>query len=235
MLLKAVLKEVLTVAQEPQKKKEPYQPLVSIHVVTEMHKDASQTTRGQMSLGTTGEVKANPQLSSVVSAFTSKLIVTISIIVHSKSASRGDASASLTAGADLGLALRIQRMKPNLLDQDGDDLVRLMPKATKGIFMEWDSLNDDQPIDVSSEDQAEFHMGTNDTSIPISPPASPKTLQIKDLYNYVLFLQSQKGKLEEEKQAIEAETALLKAHHHISTSISLLKSLKTLGAAMEPL
>ncbi|GJZ18706.1 hypothetical protein Tco_0554829 [Tanacetum coccineum] len=33
--------------------------------------------------------------------FTSKPIVTISIIVHSKSASRGDASASLTAGADL--------------------------------------------------------------------------------------------------------------------------------------
>ncbi|GJW72828.1 hypothetical protein Tco_0132198 [Tanacetum coccineum] len=122
------------------KDKNPNQPLVSIHVVTEMHKEASQTTHGQMSLGTTGEVKANPQLSSVVSAFTSKLIVTISIIVHSESASRGDTSASLTAGADLvqsdpkesfpqqqgnkegtktlqGLALRIQRMKPNLLEK----------------------------------------------------------------------------------------------------------------------
>ncbi|GJZ18709.1 hypothetical protein Tco_0554832 [Tanacetum coccineum] len=84
-----------------------------------------------------------------------------------------------------------------------------MPKATKGIFMEWDSLNNDQPIDVSSEDQAEVHMGTNDTSIPISPPAFPKTIHIKDLYNYVLFLQSQKGKLEEEQQAVESEAAFI--------------------------
>ncbi|GJW14355.1 hypothetical protein Tco_0018488 [Tanacetum coccineum] len=109
-----------------------------------------------MSLGTTGEVKANPQLSSVVSAFTSKPIVTISIIVHSKSASRGDASASLTAGADLDPSDETQSAREGLkiiLNQETESPAPFDDKEIK--------------MAMTCEDQAEVHMGTNDNSIHI--------------------------------------------------------------------
>ncbi|GJW84025.1 hypothetical protein Tco_0157170, partial [Tanacetum coccineum] len=56
-----------------------------------------------------------------------------------------------------------------------------------------DSPNDDQPIDVSSEDKIKVIMETNDTLFPKSPLTSPRTLQIKDLSSHVLLLQSQKA------------------------------------------
>ncbi|GJZ76777.1 hypothetical protein Tco_0641449 [Tanacetum coccineum] len=80
----------------------PSQPSVSTLVVTEVHKGTPQATSDQMSLGLTGEEKAYSQLSSVVSTSTTKPIDTTSVIIHSESASGGDALASLIVGADPG-------------------------------------------------------------------------------------------------------------------------------------
>ncbi|GJU62095.1 hypothetical protein Tco_1243930 [Tanacetum coccineum] len=50
--------------------------------------------------------------------------------------------------------------------------------------MEWYSLYDDQPIDVSDDEETKAFVDTDDT-IPKSPPASPKTLQIRYLTNHL--------------------------------------------------
>ncbi|GJY97967.1 hypothetical protein Tco_0514877 [Tanacetum coccineum] len=84
-----------------EKEKNPIQPSVSTLMVTEMHKEASQATIDQTSLGTNSKERANPQLISDVSELNTNPMDKHSLIVHSKSASRGDASASLTTRVDL--------------------------------------------------------------------------------------------------------------------------------------
>ncbi|GJW36181.1 hypothetical protein Tco_0059101 [Tanacetum coccineum] len=81
------------------------QPSVSTPVDTEMHKEGQQATGGLPSLGVTSEERANPQLSSGMSAFNlNKPIFLASFIIHSESASGYDASADSTAKADPGLS-----------------------------------------------------------------------------------------------------------------------------------
>ncbi|GKC63970.1 hypothetical protein Tco_1096568, partial [Tanacetum coccineum] len=73
------------------------QSLVSTHVDTGMHKKDQQATGGPTSLRVTSEAKANPQLSSGMSAFNlNKPIYSASFIVHSEFASGNDASAVST-------------------------------------------------------------------------------------------------------------------------------------------
>ncbi|GJW69909.1 hypothetical protein Tco_0126826, partial [Tanacetum coccineum] len=64
-------------------------------------KDALKATSGQTSLGVTGEVRADPQLSCVVSASSTEPLYSASTHMHSESASGHDALADLTAKADL--------------------------------------------------------------------------------------------------------------------------------------
>ncbi|GJU70297.1 hypothetical protein Tco_1256556 [Tanacetum coccineum] len=81
----------------------PSQPPVSTPVDTEMHKKDQQATGGPTSLGVTSEARANPQLSSGMSAFNlTKPIYLASFIIHFKPASGNDASAASTAEADPG-------------------------------------------------------------------------------------------------------------------------------------
>ncbi|GJU73318.1 hypothetical protein Tco_1264723 [Tanacetum coccineum] len=81
----------------------PSQPLISILVDIEMHKEDQQATGGPNSLGVTSEERANPQLSSGMSTFNlNKPIYSTSFIIHSESASGNDASAVSTAEADPG-------------------------------------------------------------------------------------------------------------------------------------
>ncbi|GJU42343.1 hypothetical protein Tco_1195300 [Tanacetum coccineum] len=81
----------------------PSQPLVSTPVDTGMHKEDQQATGGPTSLGVTSEARANPQLSSGMSAFNlNEPIYSASFIIHSESASGNDASAVSTAEADPG-------------------------------------------------------------------------------------------------------------------------------------
>ncbi|GKB13673.1 hypothetical protein Tco_0847596 [Tanacetum coccineum] len=84
------------------------QPLVSSSetsastlVVVEMHKEDLQATGGPTSLAVTSEARANPQLTSGMSAFNlNKPIYSTSFIIHSQSASKNDASAISIAGVD---------------------------------------------------------------------------------------------------------------------------------------
>nr|GEZ29688.1 hypothetical protein [Tanacetum cinerariifolium] len=80
---------------------EPSQPSVSIHVVTELHKEGSEVISGQTALLVTGEGRAKSQLSSVVSTSTTKPIYSLSTLVHFESALGHDALADVTAKADL--------------------------------------------------------------------------------------------------------------------------------------
>nr|GEX93078.1 hypothetical protein [Tanacetum cinerariifolium] len=66
-----------------------------------------------------------------------------------------------------------------------------MQKTAAG-SMELDSLKDDQPIQVSSEDETEIETDTKtkDTSVPKSSPLSLRTVQIQELTNQLSLLRS---------------------------------------------
>ncbi|GJW77462.1 hypothetical protein Tco_0139144 [Tanacetum coccineum] len=81
----------------------PSQPLVSTPVDTGMHKEDQHATCGPTSLGVTSEVRANPQLSSGMSAFNlNEPIYSASFIIYSESTSGNDALAVSTAEVDPG-------------------------------------------------------------------------------------------------------------------------------------
>ncbi|GJT79691.1 hypothetical protein Tco_1054033, partial [Tanacetum coccineum] len=81
------------------------QPPVSTPVDIGMHKEDQQATGGLTSSGVTSEERANPQLSSGMSAYNlNKPIFLASFIIHSESASGCDALADSTAEADPGLS-----------------------------------------------------------------------------------------------------------------------------------
>ncbi|GJY03583.1 hypothetical protein Tco_0369523 [Tanacetum coccineum] len=71
---------------------------------------------------------------------------------------------------------------------------RISFAITRGVgahsFMELDSLKDDQPIQVSSEDETEIETDTEteDTSVPKSSPPSLRTVQIQELTNQLYLL-----------------------------------------------
>ncbi|GJU04179.1 hypothetical protein Tco_1114517 [Tanacetum coccineum] len=70
----------------------PSQPPVSTPIDTGMHKEDQQVTGGPTSLGVTSEARANPQLSSGMSAFNlNEPIYLASFIIHSESSSGDDA------------------------------------------------------------------------------------------------------------------------------------------------
>nr|GFA76468.1 hypothetical protein [Tanacetum cinerariifolium] len=77
-------------------------------------------------------------------------------------------------------------------------------------FKDLDSPEDDAVIVINESDEDEPNAETEDTSVPRS--SSLRSSQIQELTNQVLILQSQKHKLEPEKNKAEAEAALLKAH-----------------------
>ncbi|GJV24208.1 hypothetical protein Tco_1376903 [Tanacetum coccineum] len=224
----------------------------STPVVAEMHKEDLQATGGPTSLGVTSEARANPQLSSGMLAFNlNKPIYSTSFIIHSKSASKNNASAIFTAGADPGIST--PSTDPHVLANktksisDGletvlttpetgtsnaaktseeikfgaiklEDLAKLVPNV-KVDFKDLDSREDDSIIvvDDSEEDEedknAEIHSTTNDETedISASTPPSPRSIQLQELKNQVLLLQSQKHTLETEKRKAEAEITRLKA------------------------
>ncbi|GJU36173.1 hypothetical protein Tco_1184527 [Tanacetum coccineum] len=81
----------------------PSQPPVSTPMDTGIHKEDQQATGGPASLRVTSEARANPHLSSGMSAFNlNEPIYSAFFIIHSESASGNDASAASTAEADLG-------------------------------------------------------------------------------------------------------------------------------------
>ncbi|GKC54013.1 hypothetical protein Tco_1076758 [Tanacetum coccineum] len=95
-----------------------------------------------------------------------------------------------------------------------EDLAKLVSNVQLS-FKDLDSPEDDHVIIVESDAEEEDgihateYVETEDTSVPKS--SSPKSSLIQELTNQVLILQSQKHKLELEKNEAEAEVALLKA------------------------
>ncbi|GKF13360.1 hypothetical protein Tco_0054822, partial [Tanacetum coccineum] len=85
------------------------QPSASTYVVDELHKKPPLETIGQTSLGVTGEEKAYPQLSILVSTSSTEPMLLSSTIVHSNSALGGDASANLQ------LKLTMEKLIPRIL------------------------------------------------------------------------------------------------------------------------
>ncbi|GKD95481.1 hypothetical protein Tco_1379378 [Tanacetum coccineum] len=140
-----------------------------------------------------------------------------SFIIHSESASGNDASAVSTAKADFG------NSAPNQTTSISEGLETILTQPITGkrassisrqVEEEEASsiikLEDIAKL-VSNEDKvhATTNAETKDTLVPKS--SSPKSSQIQELTNQVLILQSQKHKLELEKNKAEAEAALLKA------------------------
>ncbi|GKE49696.1 hypothetical protein Tco_1480954 [Tanacetum coccineum] len=81
----------------------PSQTLASIPLVIEMHKEDQQKIGSPSSLGVTSKERADPQLSSGMSAFNlNKPNYSASFIIHSESASGYDALGNSTAEADPG-------------------------------------------------------------------------------------------------------------------------------------
>ncbi|GJW76542.1 hypothetical protein Tco_0138224 [Tanacetum coccineum] len=190
----------------------PSQPPVSTPVDIGMHKEDQQVTSGPTSLGVTSEARANPQLSS-----------------------GNDASAASTAEADPGNSAPSDFTKPNLLVK-GWKLSSLSLSQEKGpaCFKDLDSPEDDPVIVVNDSDDDEDdeihatkNVETEDIFVPKS--SSPMSSQVQELTNQVLILQSQKYKLELEKN--KAEAAILKAQPSFPNVEQLkelmVKSLKT--------
>nr|GEW67926.1 hypothetical protein [Tanacetum cinerariifolium] len=176
-----------------------------------VHKDDQQATGGPTSLGVTSEARANPQLSSGMSAFNlNEPIYSASFNIYSKSASGNDASAISTAEVDLG------KLAPNKTQSvsEGLEIVLTQPTTRKGASSIARQVNEDETSrTIKNEDEeadevlATTNVETKDTSSPKS--SSLRSSRIQELTNQVLILQSQNHKLELKKN--KAEAALLKA------------------------
>ncbi|GJX03614.1 hypothetical protein Tco_0189530 [Tanacetum coccineum] len=91
-----------------------------------------------------------------------------------------------------------------------EDLSQLMQDKRSAFFTP--DSSPDEPIivsDESEEEQTERHEEPVDTSVP--PPPSPKSFQLQELLDHVHLLQSQKDKLDQQKEKDEAKVASLKA------------------------
>nr|GEX11252.1 hypothetical protein [Tanacetum cinerariifolium] len=149
-----------------------------------------------------------------------------------ESASGNDASAISTAGADHGIfapsdSIPQQQGTSNAVKTSEeikfgaiklDNLAKHVPNV-KVDFKDLNSLEDDPIIvvDDSKEDEedknAEIHSTTNDETeeMSASTPPSPRSIQLQELKNQDLLLQSQKNTLETKKRKAKAEITRLKA------------------------
>ncbi|GJZ14868.1 hypothetical protein Tco_0550545 [Tanacetum coccineum] len=156
---------------------------------------------------------------------------------HSKKKKDYDASADSTAEVDPRLSAPNQTKSINegleivltqlrtgkgpssiarqIKEEDASNTIKLkdLAKLVSDVpsFKDLDLPEDDPVIivDDSNEDEEDEVHTIEDTSIPKS--SSPMSSQIQELTNQVLILQSQKHKLELEKNKAETEVALLKA------------------------
>ncbi|GJY56184.1 hypothetical protein Tco_0455299 [Tanacetum coccineum] len=187
-----------------------------------MHKEALQATSVQTSLRSTGEERADPQLSSdALADFTVEADLGKSGPKDSLSQQQGNDEGTMNFSLDhiitrsnpSVLVDKTQSAEDRLDEIKWADLTELV-KETGVEAIDLDSPKDDQPIQISSDDeayiQAKVHTETKDASV-LQPPPSLNSIKIQELSNQVLFIQSKKYKLEKEKVDVEAKAALLKA------------------------
>ncbi|GJR20709.1 hypothetical protein Tco_0969236 [Tanacetum coccineum] len=166
----------------------PSQPPVSTPVDTGMHKEDQQATGGPTSLGVTSEARANPQLSSGTDPH----------VLADKTKSISDGLEIVLTTPEIGTSNAAKTIDFKDLDFPEDDPIIVV---------------DDSEEDEEEDKNEEIHSITNDETedISASTPPSPRSIQLQELKNQVLLLQSQKHTLETEKNKVEAEVALLKA------------------------
>ncbi|GJT88922.1 hypothetical protein Tco_1070639 [Tanacetum coccineum] len=191
----------------------PSQPLVSTPMDTGMHKEDHQAAGGPTSLGVTSEARANPQLSSGMSAFNlNEPIYSASFIIHSESALGNDASAASTAEGDLG------NSAPST---DSHVLVDQTKSVSEGL----ETVLTQPIIEKGASSVANLNSPEDDHVIVVNDSDEDKDDEVHATKN------SQKYKLELEKNNVEAEAALLKAQPSFSNVEQLkellVKSLKT--------
>ncbi|GJR07777.1 hypothetical protein Tco_0790429 [Tanacetum coccineum] len=224
----------------------PSQPPVSTPVDTGMHKEEQQATGGPTSLGITSEARANPQLSRCDASADSttkadpELSAPSDFIPQQHGMNEGTKNNSydhLFTGTDPHvLADKTKSFRAIKLE----NLAKLVPNV-KVDFKDLDSLEDDPIIvvDDSEEDKEEdkneeIHSTTNDETeyISASTSPSPRSIQLQELKNQVLLLQSQKHTLETKKTKVEAEITRLKAQPSFPNVASVQANLKTIDAIL---
>ncbi|GJX76526.1 hypothetical protein Tco_0323337 [Tanacetum coccineum] len=204
------------------------QPSVSSKEATKdtgMHKEDQQATGGPTSLWVTGEARANPQLNSGNDASAASIAEADSgnSAPSTDPHVLADQTKSVSEGLETILTQPITRKGANSvasqIKEETSSTIKLEDHAklvscVHPSFKDLDSPEDDPVIVMndSNEDEdyevyAAKNVETKDTLVPKS--SSPRSSQVQELTNQVLILQSQKYKLELEKN--QAEAALLKA------------------------
>ncbi|GJV00089.1 hypothetical protein Tco_1329359 [Tanacetum coccineum] len=216
------------------------QPPASTPIDTGMHKEDHQATGGRTSLGVTSEERANPQLSSGMSAFNlNKPIYSTSFIIHSESASGCDASADSTAEADPGLSA----LSDFVPQQEG------MNEGTKNTSYDHLSASTDPHVLIEEEESSstikledlaklvshvqpsfkDLDSPKDDVVIVVDEDGETKKDEVHPTPN--AKIEDTSHKLELEKNKAEAEATLLKAQPSFPNVEQLkellVKSLKT--------
>ncbi|GJR78835.1 hypothetical protein Tco_0149620 [Tanacetum coccineum] len=193
----------------------PSHPLVSTPVDTGMHKEYQQATGGPTSLRVTSEARANPQLSSGMSAFNlNEPIYSTSFIIHSESALGNDASAFSIAEADPGKSAPSDFVP----QQHGLETVLIQTTTGKGASSIARQVKEDEASRIIKlEDLAKLVSSVQPSFKDLDSPEDDPIIVVDDsdedeeADEVHATINSQKHKLELEKNKAEAEATLLKA------------------------
>ncbi|GKB63444.1 retrovirus-related pol polyprotein from transposon TNT 1-94 [Tanacetum coccineum] len=198
-------------------------------MVAKIHKEAKQAAGGPTSLGATSKEGAYPQLSSASTLVVAKIHKEVKQETSGPTSlgatSKEGAYPQLSSGCDaLGMDEGTQNYS---LDHV---IAGTNPSVLKSAFFILDSPRDEPIIilDESEEEETKRYKDTHaisqdepkDTSI--LHPLSSKSVRIQELMAQVLLLQSQKLKLEQQKEKAEVEVAFLNPYIQMSTSLHTL-------------
>ncbi|GJS48768.1 hypothetical protein Tco_0598889 [Tanacetum coccineum] len=202
----------------------PSQTSASTLVVPEMHKEDQQATSGPTSLGVTSEARANPHLSSSMSAFNlnepnlNEPIYSTSFIIYSESASGNDASEVSIAEADPRNSA-LSDFVPQQQDQtksvsEGLETVLTQPITGKGASSVAKQIKEETSSIIKLEDLAKLVSHVQPSFKDLDSPKDDHVIVMDDSDEdeedeVHATKNSQKHKLELEKN--KAEDALLKA------------------------
>nr|GEX45106.1 hypothetical protein [Tanacetum cinerariifolium] len=158
----------------------PSQPLVSTPVDTGMHKEV---TGGLTSLRVTSEARADPQLSSDMSAFNlNKPIYLASFIVHYESASGNNALAVSTAEADPGNFAPSDFVPQQQGINEGTKNTSYDHLFVDDLVIVVDNSNEDEKYEIHATENVK----TKDTSVPKSlSPRNPFTRSLNMYKEYL--------------------------------------------------
>nr|GEV17851.1 hypothetical protein [Tanacetum cinerariifolium] len=195
-----------------------------------MHKEDQQATDCPTSLGVTSEERANPQLNSVIlpqqhgmnegtnnTSYDHLFTGMDQHVLADQTKSVGEGletvlTQPITGKGASSVARKIKEETSNTIKLEY--LAKLVSHVQPS-FKDLDSPKDDPVIivdDIDEDEEDEIHAATNnETEDTLVPKFSSQSSQIQELTNQVLILQSQKHKMELEKNKAEAKVALLKA------------------------